>query len=119
MSFSVLDEDRNEDTFNLRKGNYFPEEEKKSFTVGFKLKIRDRRFDLDVEALFYFSLNEDITEEFKLSTFPKINAPAIAFPYLRAFISNLTLQSGFDPIILPSINFVSMENDGSENDDEE
>ena len=56
--------------------------------------------------LFTFGLDEDITEEFKVSDFPKINAPAIAFPYLRAFISNVTLQSGFNPVMLPSINFV-------------
>lgn len=55
-----------------------------------------------------FKIDEDISEEFKLSNFPKINAPAIAFPYLRAFVSNLTLQSGFEPIILPSINFVKL-----------
>ncbi|WP_222708016.1 protein-export chaperone SecB [Algibacter pacificus] len=55
-----------------------------------------------------FKLDKDISEEFKLSDFPKINAPAIAFPYLRAYISNLTLQSGFEPVMLPSINFVNL-----------
>ena len=55
-----------------------------------------------------FRLDEEITEEFKLSDFPKINAPAIAFPYLRALVSNITLQSGFDPVMLPSINFVKL-----------
>ena len=54
-----------------------------------------------------------ITEDFKLSSFPKINAPAIAFPYLRAFVSNLTLQSGLEPVILPSINFVQLANNDS------
>ena len=61
-----------------------------------------------VEALFMFSVDGEITEGFKLSDFPKINAPAIAFPYLRAYISNLTLQSGLEPVMLPSINFVTL-----------
>ena len=55
---------------------------------------------------FLFQMDENVTNDFRDSDFVKINAPAIAFPYLRSYISNLTLQSGFSPIILPSINFV-------------
>ncbi|MGQ1947574.1 protein-export chaperone SecB [Geofilum sp. OHC36d9] len=109
LSLSVLnDETRKENSFNLNSGNFFPEEDNKTFGVGFTVEIKDKRFNLSIEATFIFSLEEEVTEEFKVSNFPKINAPAIAFPYLRAYISNLTLQSGFDPIILPSINFVKL-----------
>lgn len=66
---------------------------------------------MNLEAVFVFSMDDEIDEAFKVSNFPKINAPAIAFPYIRAFISNLTLQSGFDPVILPSINFVKLANE--------
>ena len=67
-----------------------------------------------IEAFFNFEIvDEKITEDFKLSSFSKINAPAIAFPYLRAFVSNLTLQSGLEPVILPSINFVQLANNDS------
>jgi preprotein translocase subunit SecB len=109
MNFSFLDENkRDENSFDLKSESLFPENEKKSFGVGFNLEVKDVDFDLSIEALFMFSLDEEITEEFKLSDFPKINAPAIAFPYLRALVSNLTLQSGFDPVMLPSINFVKL-----------
>jgi len=60
--------------------------------------------------MFNFETDEEITEEFKNSHFPKINAPAIAYPYLRAYVSNLTLQSGVTPVMLPTINFVKFEN---------
>ena len=60
--------------------------------------------------MFDFITDEEITEDFKISHFPKINAPAIAYPYLRAFVSNLTLQSGVDPAMLPTINFIKFEN---------
>lgn len=119
LNFSVFDEDskRDKDSFDLETGNYFSEEEKDNiFGVGFKIKIKDRKFDLSIKAVFHFELiDEQITEKFKLSSFPKINAPAIAFPFLRAYISNFTLQSGFEPVILPSINFVrlSKEDDNS------
>ena len=110
ISFTLLDKNnyREEDTFDLESGSYFPENLEYIFTVEFKISIKDKSFDLFVDALFDFEIDEKITEDFKLSDFPKINAPAIAFPYLRAFISNLTLQSGTYPIILPSINFVSL-----------
>lgn len=84
--------------------------------MAFKLNINDRSFDLIIEAFFNFEIvDEKMTEDFKLSSFPKINAPAIAFPYLRAFVSNLTLQSGLEPVILPSINFVQLANNDSSN----
>ena len=103
---TLSDKPRDENSFDLTTGHFFPEDIDDSFGVGFEIDVKDNDFDLFVEAIFMFKLDEKITEEFKLSNFPKINAPAIAFPFLRSYISNLTLQSGFDPVILPSINFV-------------
>ena len=117
LSMSLLDErtKRDNDSFELESGNFFSDdEENNTFGVAFKLNINDRSFDLIIEAFFNFEIvDEKITEDFKLSSFPKINAPAIAFPYLRAFVSNLTLQSGLEPVILPSINFVQLANNDS------
>ena len=117
LSMSLLDErtKRDNDSFDLESGNFFSDdEENNTFGVAFKLNINDRSFDLIIEAFFNFEIvDEKITEDFKLSSFPKINAPAIAFPYLRAFVSNLTLQSGLEPVILPSINFVKLANNDS------
>ena len=117
LSMSLLDErtKRDNDSFDLESGNFFSDdEENNTFGVAFKLNINDRSFDLIIEAFFNFEIvDEKITEDFKLSSFPKINAPAIAFPYLRAFVSNLTLQSGLEPVILPSINFVQLANNDS------
>lgn len=107
MTFSIVNnDDREEDSFDLKTSQTFSEEEKRKFNLFFEINVKDRDFDFDIKMLFIFELDVDITEEFKVSDFPKINAPAIAFPYLRAFISNVTLQSGFNPVMLPSINFV-------------
>lgn len=105
---SVEENDKNENSFDLSTGHFFPENETNEFRIGFEIEINDIEFNLSIEAIFIFTADEKITEEFKVSDFPKINAPAIAFPYLRAYISNLTLQSGYKPVILPSINFVSL-----------
>ncbi|GET30019.1 protein-export chaperone SecB [Prolixibacter sp. SD074] len=109
LNLSILqDGSRENNSFGLKTANFFPEDNKKSFGVSFNVDIKDKRFDLNIEAIFIFTAEEEVTEDFKVSNFPKINAPAIAFPFLRAYISNLTLQSGFDPIMLPSINFVNL-----------
>ena len=108
LNFSTLEEGRAENSFDLSTGSLFPDKDPKTFDVGFEIEVKDKLFDLKLEAVFLFSLEEEVTEEFKISHFPKINAPAIAFPYLRAYISNLTLQSGFETVVLPSINFVNL-----------
>lgn len=110
INYSFLNEDTKEEKgkFDLETGKIFPKDNNRSFGVAFKFSIKEDTINLFIEAIFNFELDEDITEEFKLSDFPNINAPAIAFPYLRAFISNLTLQSGINPVILPSINFVKL-----------
>ena len=62
-------------------------------------------FDLKIEFVAIFGTSEAIDDSFKKSTFVKINSPAIAFPYLRSFISTLTLNAGLPPLILPAYNF--------------
>lgn len=103
---SLISEDRPDNSFSMSTSTFFPEENNRIFAVGFEVELKDKAFDLFIKVNFMFNIDEDIDEAFKTSDFPKINAPAIAFPYLRAYISNLTLQSGFEPVILPSINFV-------------
>jgi preprotein translocase subunit SecB len=109
LIFTSLKEQRIEDNnFDLKSSNFFLDDDSRTFGVEFKLDVKDKSFDININMTFIFKLDEDITEQFKLSNFPKINAPAIAFPYLRSFISNITLQAGYLPVILPSINFVKL-----------
>jgi preprotein translocase subunit SecB len=79
------------------------------FFVIFKTEIlTDERMCIDLEYESRFEVNVPLDDSFKDGNFPYVNAPAIAYPYLRAFISNLTLNSGFAPVMLPSLNFVAM-----------
>ncbi|WP_418551477.1 protein-export chaperone SecB [Prevotella sp.] len=95
-------------SFNLSIGHSFPEDSINEFGIGFIINIKDVEFRVTLEMLFFFQVDQVIDEQFKQSDFINVNAPAIAFPYVRSYISNLTLQSGFDPIILPSVNFVKL-----------
>lgn len=83
--------------------------EDNSFFVVFKLELTtDDDEEIKVVYRSRFETDSDIDEKFKRSSFPYVNAPAIAYPYLRAYISNLTLNSGYSPIMLPSVNFVAL-----------
>lgn len=116
LSFKINDKPSKvskKNSFNLSVGHSFSEDNDREFGIGFIIMIRDAEFSIKLEMLFLFQIDQHIDEDFKQSDFVKINAPAIAFPYVRSYISNFTLQSGFDPIILPSVNFVTL---GKNND---
>lgn len=60
---------------------------------------------IECNALFEFSANigiEDIPEYFY------VNSIAIIFPYIRAFVSTITLQSNYPALILPTMNLMSL-----------
>ena len=71
----------------------------------FKGSFKNEIFDLEIEFVAVFGTSEIIDESFKESIFVKSSSPAIAFPYLRSFISTLTLNAGLPPFILPAYNF--------------
>lgn len=72
------------------------------------VKEEKEKFDISVKsvAIFEFPENADL-EKYKNDLFT-VNAPAIAFPYIRAYISNLTSQSGLFTVTLPTFNLSAM-----------
>lgn len=101
---SSLTQQHNE--LDLQVGQFYPEDKDNILGVGFLVSFKQDSYALRAEMRFFFETDDIITDEFKNSTFPVINAPAIAFPYLRSFLSTITMQSGYPPVMLPSINFV-------------
>jgi Preprotein translocase subunit SecB. len=64
--------------------------------------------EVDCYSEFVFS------EKIKLSEIPYFfypNSIAILFPYIRAFVSTLTLQANINPIVLPTMNLTSLQED--------
>lgn len=74
---------------------------------------------INLESHSEFIVDIDITEEFMSSHFARINAPAIVYPFVRAFITNLTVNGGYPPIILPAVNFQKLAEEQSEEQKEE
>jgi preprotein translocase subunit SecB len=60
---------------------------------------------LNVVIIGFYSYDSSLSDE-KLNDILKTNAVAILFPYLRGFISNITVNSGMPPVILPTLNII-------------
>jgi len=99
---------------NFKFGAAFSETESNNFLVVFELTLNVEDANLSIEYEATFETDEIISDEFKNSHFSKVNAPAIAFPYLRAFISTFLLNSGYDPVMLPSVNFAALDKQNSD-----
>ncbi|MBY8006804.1 protein-export chaperone SecB [Vibrio fluvialis] len=122
LSFEPLDEpEEYSEEFTMDYGNAFAsEEDVDTFQVFFQMNIgvqkENYRYDSDEEPpmthtlkiryVALFKADEVISTEFKESGFPRINAPAIAYPFLRSFLGTFLLNAGYKPILLPSFNFV-------------
>lgn len=95
--------------FNLNYKAVYTEKQAQVFAITFSLKLSDpAEFVLELEYTAWFATSEPIDTVFKNSDWTAVNAPAIAFPYLRAYVTNFTVMNGMEPQILPTINFVEM-----------
>jgi preprotein translocase subunit SecB len=76
------------------------------FQTIFIVNVVDKSnvFNLQVKASEDYEIIGEVPPEI-YENFVRLNAPAIAYPYLRAFISNMVLQAGMNPIIIPPLNF--------------
>lgn len=87
------------------------------FILLIKVNIRDLENDfyieISTESTFTYPENADI-EEYKNSLFVN-NAPAIVFPYIRAYISSLTALSGLPVLTLPTLILTEVGKNLSEN----
>ena len=80
-------------------------------TLQSDLYFPDTNFKLEVELMGVFACQDmEVNELFMNSTFVQVNAPAILYPYLRAFISSFMATAGYQAPIIPAINFAQFLN---------
>lgn len=86
--------------------------ERRIFIVEFDARVNNTPQSLLFATKFQvtFQSEHQITKEYLDSPGIRINSPAIAFPFLRGFITTVSANAGYPPIILPSINFVRLTN---------
>ena len=71
-------------------------------TLDVSISSNDNSTDANVVVEGTFNFNKEISKEILNSLFCA-NAPAIMFPYVRAYISTLTALSGVDTVVIPTL----------------
>ena len=82
--------------------------------LGIKIEDQNKAINIEIQAVADYVFEEGI-EMKKLNNFFFINAPALLFPYIRAYISTLTNLSGVEPINLPTLNMSRLGDDLKKN----
>jgi preprotein translocase subunit SecB len=83
--------------------------EKGLFLLTLTTKIHNKlnKINIEVTIIGKFKFpKESVLED--LNGYFYINAPALLFPYVRAYISTLTNLSGIKPITLPTLNLTEL-----------
>lgn len=68
------------------------------------------KFNIQIKTVSIFDYDQGAEIEDYTSSLFVINAPAIAFPYIRAYITNLTAQSALFTVTLPTFNLTAIGN---------
>lgn len=80
-----------------------PEDKRLILQMNTRVYSDSQEVDIKVSLVAHFSYRTPDVEGL-LDSYIAYNAPAIIFPYVRAYISALTGLSGISPIILPTLN---------------
>ncbi len=80
-----------------------------NLNLGVVISEKSNSLKIEVDATGFFKYS--FIDEQDLENFLFLNAPAILFPYIRAYISTLTTLSGISPIVLPTLNLSRLKND--------
>lgn len=86
--------------------------EKKTYELTFLFTAIDSTSQKDIISIrckAIFSFNEVSTID-DIPSFFYNNAIAILFPYIRAFVSTVTLQANIQPLVLPTLNLSDLQN---------
>jgi len=93
-------------TFNP-KGVIKSSESTFQMTLGVKIEDENKTLLVDIVAVSDYIFDNKVDKE-TLNKLFYINAPALLFPYIRAYISALTSLSGIKPITLPTLNMSTL-----------
>ncbi len=90
------------------KGYIFKSLHQFHLEVALEIKEETNKFSIRIVAVAVFEFDENADLENYKTGFFVLNAPAIMFPYIRAYISSLTALSGLFTVTLPTFNLTTM-----------
>lgn len=73
------------------------------FVITLDIQVSDSekhmKFTFTISGFFECTANDA-----NVINYMSVNGPAIIFPYIRAYVTNMTALSGIKPIIIPTLN---------------
>ena len=81
------------------------------FKPSGKLKEIEGTYDLSFDTIVFCIAQFSFMDRIKFEEIPDFfypNSLAILFPYIRAFVSTLSLQANSSPMILPTVNLMGL-----------
>ncbi len=86
----------------------------KEFQLALDLEVIDKNEEslLNVEIIGFFSYNGEVED---INNFLYLNAPALLYPYLRAYVSTMTTLSGLGTYTLPTMNLINLKDEIEKN----
>jgi preprotein translocase subunit secB len=107
-SIKLTGEDISDDVeFGIEPNGIF-EEDNKMFILTLNVLVKDKKSSLEVKMTVIGKFKYETNDIQELVPYLGFNAPAIIFPYIRAYITNITALGGMSPIILPTLNMESV-----------
>jgi preprotein translocase subunit SecB len=88
-------------------GMHYLKESRFQLNLNTKIENDSHLLHIEVDAMATYTISGDDSPE-TLKNFFYLNAPAILFPYIRAYVSALTTLSGLAPVTLPTLNLSNL-----------
>lgn len=86
------------------------------FILNLSIHLFDEgTLNIEVESSANFTIPGSNIDNPTIENFLYLNAPAILFPYIRAYITSLTALSGMKSITIPIINMTNLKDQLKEN----
>lgn len=89
--------------FGIEPDGFF-DKKNNEFILSLSVIVKDAEEKFNVSFLMRGMFKYTCANFDELIRFIGINAPAILFPYIRAYVSNITSLSGMQPVIMPTLN---------------
>ena len=106
-------ENYNENEYGIEfspKGKF--DKEKNTFTLNFGFTATCDGIEnsfVNINCIGVFKFNEFVTDISDIPPYFYRNSIAILFPFLKPFLSMVTIQANVPPILLPTMNLTSLE----------
>ncbi|MVZ67612.1 protein export chaperone secb [Sphingobacterium sp. DK4209] len=91
-------------------GRFLKNNKKFQLNLVIDLVDKNEAFTMKLNSVALFSIHDPESIKNETALF-YVNAPAILFPYVRAYVNSITSLSGLKPVVLPIMNLLFLKDE--------